>query len=128
MAETLEAPAPDQPEIDRLFGDPAFRELGQHGGPALLFSAADTSLAWANAAARRQFGPKLDALPSRLAGAGSMAGSAPRLRRLLIETGAGMAQLSFLAKRASLADGREVIIAALLGAATVDAPAPISEN
>src|SRR5947209_4277772 len=123
MAEPMEAPVPGQPEIDRLFGDPAFRELGKRGGPALLVSRAGRGVVWANEPARRLFGAKLEALPARLIAGVPAAGAAlPRLNRLLIENGDDVMRLSFLAKRAALADGREVVLAALLGTAPTAAP------
>jgi PAS domain S-box-containing protein len=123
MAEPREAPVPGQPEIDRLFSDPAFRELGKRGGPALLVSRAGTGLVWANEPARRLFGAKLEALPARLmAGAPPDGAALPRLNRLLIENGDDVIRLSFLTKRAALADGREVLLAALLGTAPTAAP------
>jgi PAS domain S-box-containing protein len=116
MAGFLDAPPSGQPEIDHLFRDPAFREFRERGSPALAVSVADRSVAWANEAARSTFGAKLDTLPSRLIGGGADAGMTPRLRRILVESGAGMSALSFLTKRVMLADGGEVLVSALLGA------------
>ena len=115
MAGFLDAPAPSQAEIDRVFGDPAFREFLERGSPALLAHAADASLVWANGAARRTFGDNLSGLPPRLL-AGGASGPAPRLKRLLMESGETAIPLSFLTKRSALPDGREVLAAALLGA------------
>jgi PAS domain S-box-containing protein len=115
MAGSLDALGRAEPEIARLFGDPAFRELGERGGPAFVASVADGALAWANEAAHRLFTSKLESLPARLA-TGMFAGAAPRLKRLLIGSGEGVTPLTFLTKQASLPDGRAVLVAALLGA------------
>jgi PAS domain S-box-containing protein len=116
MAGPLEAPAPSQPEITRLFSDPAFREFRERGSPAFLISRVDARLAWANEAAGRLFGPELEALAARLMGGGAITGPTPLLKRLLVESGV-LKPISFLTKRASLSDGREVLVAALLGTA-----------
>jgi PAS domain S-box-containing protein len=121
MAEPLKTPAPSQPEIDRLLSDPAFREFRERGSPAFLISRKDARLAWANEAAWRLFGPELEALPARLTGGRAIAGPTPFLKRLLIESGGVLKPVSFLTKRASLSDGREVLVAALLGTAAVAA-------
>jgi PAS domain S-box-containing protein len=106
---------PGDPDIDRLFSDPAFRELAQRGSPAFIASLPDKAIVWANEGARRGFGTKIEALPGRLAIAGPIAGPAPRLKRLLLGSGEGATALSFLVKHATLVDGREVLVSALLG-------------
>ncbi|MEA2840728.1 MAG: hypothetical protein QOF41_2058 [Methylobacteriaceae bacterium] len=127
MAGSLDAPGWAEPEIERFFGDPAFRELGERGAPAFVASVADGALAWANEAARRLFGSTLESLPARLA-TGMVAGAAPRLKRLLVGSGAAVTPLTFLTKRASLPDGRAVLVAAVLGAVPAElAGAPEAE-
>jgi PAS domain S-box-containing protein len=123
MAGLLSAPGPGEPEIERLFHEPAFRELAERGSPAFVASITDGSIAWANEAARRLLGAKLNSIPARLIAGGPVAASAPRLKRLLIESGDGVMPLTFLTKRASLApEGREVLVSAILAAPPVEAP------
>jgi PAS domain S-box-containing protein len=123
MAGPSNAPGPGEPDIDRLFHEPAFRELAERGSPALVASMPDGAIAWANEAARRLLGARLAGIPARLGAGGPSA--APRLKRLLVESGDGMMPLTFLTKRGSLAgDGREVLVAALLGAPPAEIAAP----
>ena len=126
MAGPSKAPGPGEPEIERLLQEPAFRELVERGSPAFLASVGEGALVWANEAARRLLGAKLNALAARLIGGGTITNAAPRLQRLLIE---GAKPLSFLTKRAVLQDGREILVAAVLGAAPAEtAPEPQAEE
>jgi PAS domain S-box-containing protein len=128
MAGPSNAPGPGGPEIDRLFHEPAFRELAERASPAFVAAIADGALIWANAAARRLLGARLESVPARLAAGGPLAGPAPRLKRLLIETGEGVMPLAFLTKRAPLPAHGEVLVAAVLGAPSVEAaPEPQPE-
>jgi PAS domain S-box-containing protein len=128
MAGLSNAPGPGGPEIDRLFHEPAFRELAERAGPAFVAAIADGALIWANGAARRLLDAKLESVPARLAAGGPLAGPAPRLKRLLVETGEGVMPLTFLTKRATLPAHGEVLVAAVLGAPPVEAaPEPQPE-
>src|SRR3954453_4649210 len=100
MAGPFNAPGPGEAEIERLFDEPAFRELAERGSPAFVSAISDGALIWANAAARRLLGAKLAGLPRRLAASGPVAGRVPRLKRLLVDDGHGFMPLSFLTKRA----------------------------
>jgi PAS domain S-box-containing protein len=121
MAGPSNAPGPGGPEIDRLFHDPAFRELAERAGPAFVAAIAGGALIWANAGARRLLGARLENVAARLAAGGSLAGPAPRLKRLLVESGDGVMPLTFLTKRATLPAHGEVLVAAVLGAPSVEA-------
>jgi PAS domain S-box-containing protein len=124
MAGLLDAPGAGEAEIERLFHEPAFRELTERGSPALVAAGSDGALIWANAAARRLLGAKLEAIPARLTAGGLIAGAAPRLKRLLVEAGESVMPLTFLIKRASLpGDSREVLVSAILGVPAGE-PAP----
>ncbi|MEA2858613.1 MAG: hypothetical protein QOC72_652 [Methylobacteriaceae bacterium] len=128
MAGPSNAPGPGGPEIDRLFHEPAFRELAERASPAFVAAIADGALIWANAAARRLLGARLESVPARLATGGQLAGPAPRLKRLLVEIGEGVMPLAFLTKRAPLPSHGEVLVAAVLGARSVEAaPEPQPE-
>src|SRR4051812_17722349 len=122
MAGPSNAPGPGEPEITRLFHEPAFRELAERGSPAFVASVPDGVIAWANEAAHRLLGANLAGIPARL---GPGASGAPRLKRLLVESGGGVVPLTFLTKRGSLAGERgEVLVAAMLGAPPVTNTAP----
>jgi PAS domain S-box-containing protein len=123
MAGPSNAPGPGEPDIAGLFHEPAFRELSERGSPALVASMPDGAIAWANEAARRLLGAKLAGIPARLGAGGPSA--TPRLKRLLVQSDDGIMPLTFLTKRGSLAgDGREVLVAAVLGAPPVEIAAP----
>jgi PAS domain S-box-containing protein len=122
MAGPLNAPGPGEPEITRLFDEPAFRELAKRGTPAFVASVADGTIAWANQAARRLLAANLASIPARLAPGAS---GAPRLKRLLVESAEGVLPLTFLIKRGSLTgEGREMLVAAILAAPPVAIAAP----
>jgi PAS domain S-box-containing protein len=113
---------PSEPEIERLFRDPAFRESSERGSPAFVVSVADRAIEWANGAARRAFGPRLETLLTPLMSGAPISGPAPCLKRLLMPSGGGLTALSFLAKPVTLADGREGLVCALLGTPPGAAP------
>jgi PAS domain S-box-containing protein len=123
MAGPSNARGPGEPEIARLLGDPAFRELAERGSPAFVASVPDGTIAWANQAAHRLLGANLAGISARLAAGGASA--APRLKRLLVESGDGVTPLTFLTRRGSLAGGgHEVLVAALLGARPLEIAQP----
>ncbi|MBV8851245.1 MAG: PAS domain S-box protein [Methylobacteriaceae bacterium] len=128
MAGLSNAPAPSEPEVERLLEEPAFRELCQRGSPAFAASLADGSLIWANAAARQLLQSQLARIPERLAAGSADAGTTPRLKRLLVDGGAGVKPLSVLIKRAFLADGREILLAAVLGAPAAERAPDVADE
>src|SRR3954453_17882262 len=122
MAGPFNAPGPGEAEIERVFDEPAFRDLAERGAPAFVSATSDGALIWANAAARRLLGAKLAGISGRLAASGPVAGPVPRLKRLIVDDGQGFLPLSFLTKRAPLAGhGGEVLVSAVLGGPPVDA-------
>ncbi|GAC1330304.1 MAG: PAS domain S-box protein [Beijerinckiaceae bacterium] len=124
MVEVSNAPELDETEIAPLFADAAFGELLRASAPALVASIESGTVIWANQAAGCLLGEALGAIPSRLSSvAQPVTGDAPRLKRLLTETGRGLMLLTFLCKRASLPHGRSVLVAAVLGRPAASAPA-----
>ncbi len=115
MAGVSSTPGPNQADIDRLFDDPALRELRDRGSPALLASTEDGAILWANDAARQLLGDSLSSIPARLTVQGAAAGPSLRLRRILIGAGGAARPLTLLTKTASLPDGAEAFLAVVLG-------------